>query len=461
MMSTVDVISCVTVRCARELIWMTKDERWDGRREHRGRGDPIWRRTCVEEKRSWSRTINWNRTQRAHDHVSTLQIMLQVWSDGTWCKFVVQELEYSRWFGREVTCVDGLWISWWEDIWMKNRRHMCWTFVKGRCLFRQTDLNFLGIRRGQRSSLISLNTTEFHSDNESAIETLVKGNYTNSSRRKSDCVRKDIHVMGGSQRSHWDQNTERCSGVSYWCQSAVSCKDTVLTDGVRRVPEEEIRFRQRWTDCMKEGTHIESGICGEDFVHDCQVSKKGWKINSAILSPNIRWKTELVIGSSDCLRGGVDDQNTCDERQEILESESRDTDRLSRIRAVRCSPNERDNTFNIQVDMERTVEVMSRPRDEVLMENKVAMTYFVEQTSISLISLKVSWIPICESSCSRKIEVLLKDEKTGFVRSTATDERIIRALNDAVERHAVKDPRMRDILKRTSVVCKSETESQK
>ena len=61
---------------------------------------------------------------------------------------------------------------------------------------RQTELNFLGIRREQRSSLISLDTTELHSDNESAIEALVKENYTSSSKRKSDCVRKDINVRG-------------------------------------------------------------------------------------------------------------------------------------------------------------------------------------------------------------------------------------------------------------------------
>ena len=41
------------------------------------------------------------------------------------------------------------------------------------------------------------------------------------------------------------------------------------------------------------------------------------------------------------------------------------------------------------------------------------------------------------------------------------DERINRALADAVERHAAKDPGVSGILKRTSATCHPESESQK
>ena len=36
------------------------------------------------------------RTPRAHDHASTIQIMVQVLRDGTWCELVAQEIRCSR-----------------------------------------------------------------------------------------------------------------------------------------------------------------------------------------------------------------------------------------------------------------------------------------------------------------------------------------------------------------------------
>ena len=51
--------------------------------------------------------------------------------------------------------------------------------------------------------------------------------------------------------------------------------------------------------------------------------------------------------------------------------------------------------------------------------------------------------------------------RTGQGRQQAADERINRALADAVERHAAKDPGVRGILKRASATCHPESESQK
>ena len=56
---------------------------------------------------------------------------------------------------------------------------------------------------------------------------------------------------------------------------------------------------------------------------------------------------------------------------------------------------------------------------------------------------------------------MLKGDPVGSARLAAADERTNRALADAVERHATKDPGVRGILKWASVVCHPESESQK
>ena len=93
------------------------------------------------------------------------------------------------------------------------------------------------------------------------------------------------------------------------------------------------------------------------------------------------------------------------------------------------------------------------------MQNKVARTYFrkadFEQWGIS------EGCPGCwylrtgqgrqqahSEPCPKRIEGLLKGDSVGAARLAAADERINRALADAVERHAAKDPGVRGILKR-------------
>ena len=74
---------------------------------------------------------------------------------------------------------------------------------------------------------------------------------------------------------------------------------------------------------------------------------------------------------------------------------------------------------------------------------------------------KMTWAMLVREACRRRIEDLLKGDPVGSARLAAADERINRALADAVERHATKDPGVRGILKRASVVCHPESESQK
>ena len=87
----------------------------------------------------------------------------------------------------------------------------------------------------------------------------------------------------------------------------------------------------------------------------------------------------------------------------------------------------------------------------MLVENKVARTYLrradFEQWSLG------EGCPGCRylgtgqgrqqghsEACRKRIEGLLKGDSMGAARLAAADERINRALADAVERHAAKDP---------------------
>ena len=142
------------------------------------------------------------------------------------------------------------------------------------------------------------------------------------------------------------------------------------------------------------------------------------------------------------------------------------------MRAAPRSPDGRDNAFDIQVGMERPAETVLRSPGEVLVENKVARTHLrradFEQRGLS------EGCPGCRylrtgqrrqqahsEACRRRTEGLLKCDPVGSARLAAADERINRALVDAVERHATKDPGVKGILKRASVVCHPESEPQK
>ena len=60
-------------------------------------------------------------------------------------------------------------------------------------------------------------------------------------------------------------------------------------------------------------------------------------------------------------------------------------------------------------------------------------------------------------ACQRRIEGLLEGDPVGSARLAAADERVNRALADAVERHATKDLGVRGTLKRASVACHPES----
>ena len=59
----------------------------------------------------------------------------------------------------------------------------------------------------------------------------------------------------------------------------------------------------------------------------------------------------------------------------IPESERLDSDRILGMRAVPWSPDGSDNSFDIQVGMERSAGMMPRSPGELPMENRVARTH--------------------------------------------------------------------------------------
>ena len=148
----------------------------------------------------------------------------------------------------------------------------------------------------------------------------------------------------------------------------------MLSGGVRCVSDEQVRHRQRRKDAAAQtawtkGQHTDSGIWEADIVHACQTGKRV-NLGPAILSWSIRWNAELVVGSSGCHRAGVGDQNTCGERQDSSWVGNMESDRILGMRAVPWLPDGSDTTFDTQAGM------VPRSPGEVLMETKVARTYF-------------------------------------------------------------------------------------
>ena len=122
----------------------------------------------------------------------------------------------------------------------------------------------------------------------------------------------------------------------------------MLAGGVRCVPDEPVRHRQRRKDAdtqtaWTQGQHADSGICGA--FRTCKWDPR-------------RWNAESVIGSSGCHRSMVGDQKTrAANVRSNAESERWNANRTLGLRAVPWSPDGSDNAFDIQVGMERPAEM--------------------------------------------------------------------------------------------------------
>ena len=186
---------------------------------------------------------------------------------------------------------------------------------------------------------------------------------------------------------------------------------------------------------------------------------------------SVCWHAELFVRGSGCVRAGTGDQDKVGEHQESARV-GEDTGRILEMRATPWSPDGSDNAFDIQVGMERLVEMVPRDPGEVLIENKVARTYLrradIEQRGFS------EGCPGCwylrtgqgrqqahSEACLEIIEGLLMGDSAGSTRLAAAEDRIDRALADAVERHAAQDLGVRGMLGKASAACHPVSESQK
>ena len=162
---------------------------------------------------------------------------------------------------------------------------------------------------------------------------------------------------------------------------------------------------------------------------------------------SMRWHAELIVRSSGCHRARAFDQDSCRKHQKS--SRVGDADRALGIRAV--PPDGSDNTFDIQVGVERPAEVIPRFPGEVLTENNVARAYLrgadFERWGVSegclgwYLSTGQGPQQARSVSCRRGIEALLRGGPSGSARLAVAQERFNRALADAVKRSATKDLR--------------------
>ena len=70
------------------------------------------RRECAGKEHPWPGQPTAKGTPGAHDHTSTVQIMVQVLCDGTRRESTAPEIGRSRRFGWSTARVNGLWVSW-------------------------------------------------------------------------------------------------------------------------------------------------------------------------------------------------------------------------------------------------------------------------------------------------------------------------------------------------------------
>ena len=229
-------------------------------------------------------------------------------------------------------------------------------------------------------------------------------------------------------------------------------KDTVLVGGICQRRNHFSNSERRSCTCRPSQPEGENG--NRDFIPEClwrclARRQRQW------LSPSKERRSRLARQTSGGSRSRRDGTRT-----EYLEYEP--------FRGARMVVT-MHSTFKSEW---RPAEMVPRDAGEVLMENKVARTYLrradLEHWGLS------EGCPGCRylrtgkgrqqthsEACQRRIEDLLEGDPVGSARLAAADERINRALADAVERHATKDPGVRGILKRTSVVCHLESELHK
>ena len=163
----------------------------------------------------------------------------------------------------------------------------------------------------------------------------------------------------------------------------------------------------------KTPTHTMDGFAEKIFVHACTIPS--W---------SIRWNSSseaaVVTEQGSAIKTRA--QNV----RKIPESENWDADQSPGMRAVPWSPDGSDNALEIQVGMEVPAEMVPRPLDEVLMENKVGRTY-IRRADFDQWGLGVG-CPGCRYLRTGKGRQQTPSEacdSSGSARLSATDESIV------------------------------------
>ena len=137
----------------------------------------------------------------------------------------------------------------------------------------------------------------------------------------------------------------------------------------------------------------------KDPVHAGQASERG-KVGTAIPSQSVCWHAELIVRGSGCHRAGdLAIKTRSANIRRVPESErwdaGQDTRRCEPLRGPRMAVTMRSTS---QVGMERPAEMMPRDPGEVLMENKVAVTY-LRRADFERWGLSEGcpWVPVSEN----------------------------------------------------------------
>ena len=329
---------------------------------------------------------------RAHDHTSTVQIMVRVLRDGTRGERTAQAIRCSRRLRREVPHVsmDYGFLGEKESqdrvsrvLVIRERRHkMTWAMLVPR---KGTEFPWIAKRAAKFIDQLGHNRVALRCDNEPAIQALAReiaqarqeGSQTVPERPPVGESQRDHRVCGGP-RCRPGQDTEGCTGAPHRGQSPARRKDIVLVGGVCGILDEQVRRRQGRKDTVAKtaqakGQHTRNpGVWRKDPVHVRQTSERR-TVGAAVPPRSVRRHAELIVRGSGCHRAGTGDQDN-GERQEST-------------RAGEMS----DNAFNdiVQVGMERPAEMVPRDPGEVLMENKVARTYLRRADFEQWVSAKV------------------------------------------------------------------------
>ena len=160
-------------------------------------------------------------------------------------------------------------------------------WITGSVVRGEKEPDFLGLRREQQSSLTSLGTTGLHSD------ATTNWRLRHCRGRSYRLVKREARPFLRDRR--WDLG---CAGA-YWRQGPAGCEDTVLAVGVRRVPDEQVRRRQRRESRHRmHGRRVNTPF-GEKVLHMPPSQREETiKLGTAIPSWYIRWHAELVVKCS-------------------------------------------------------------------------------------------------------------------------------------------------------------------